>query len=75
LVRRLRGPSLIGVEKKIYDVLSKKKCKPSELVSITSLSPRSVRHALKKLLDKELIQKTPDLYDLRSYFYYVLDFN
>ena len=76
LGRRPYKTHLIGVEKKIYNTLrTEKKCKPSDLVSITSLSPRSVRHALKKLIDKELVSKIPDLYDLRSFYYYIESLN
>lgn len=70
--RRTKGPRLIGVEKRIFDVIrTEKRIKPSQIVRATELSPRSVRHALKKLQDKELIAKTPDLYDLRSFYYYI----
>ena len=72
MVRRSRRPNLIGTEKTVYDTLrTEEKMKPTDLVSLTQLSPRSVRHALKKLIDKDLIDKVPDLYDLRSYYYFL----
>jgi DNA-binding MarR family transcriptional regulator len=57
LIRRVTGPENSGV-------------KPIELAKMTALSPRIIRHTLKKLEDRELILKKPDLLDLRSYFYY-----
>ena len=70
----MKSPKLIGVEKKIYDVIrTEKKVKPLKIVDLTQLSPRSVRHALKKLENKDLISKSPDLSDLRSSFYYLME--
>ena len=72
MASRSRRPKLIGTEKTIYNTFrTKEKLKPTDLVSLTQLSPRSVRHALKKLTDKDLINKIPDLYDLRSYYYFL----
>lgn len=74
LARRMKSPKLIGVEKKIYDVIRKEeKVKPLKIVDITNLSPRSVRHALKKLENKDLVEKSPDLSDLRSSFYSLME--
>ena len=64
MARRIKTPKLLGVEKAIYDVIRiEKKIKPLEIVDMTKLSPRSVRHALKKLENKDLVSKTPDLSD------------
>ena len=72
----MKSPKLIGVEKKIYDVIRhEKKIKPLNIVEKTQLSPRSVRHALKKLENKDIVSKTPDLADLRSFFYFLLEYN
>ena len=74
MARRTKGPKLIGVEKTIYDVIrTEKKVKPLKIVDMTNLSPRSVRHALKKLENKDLITKSPDLSDLRSFFYFLMN--
>ncbi len=74
MARRMKSPKLLGVEKKIYDVIrSEKKVKPLKIVDITQLSPRSVRHALKKLENKDIVSKEPDLTDLRSSFYFLME--
>jgi len=43
--------------------------KPQEIGSYTTLSHRTIRYALKILVDHEYIQRVPDLHDLRSHFY------
>ena len=74
MAKRIKSPKLLGVEKKIYDVIrSEKRVKPLKIVDMTNLSPRSVRHALKKLENKDLLSKTPDLSDLRSSFYSLME--
>ena len=74
MAKRIKSPKLLGVEKKIYDVIrSEKREKPLKIVDMTNLSPRSVRHALKKLENRDLISKTPDLSDLRSSFYSLME--
>ena len=45
--------------------------KPHDLVTDLQLNLRSVRYALKILSEMELIERTPDLDDLRTYYYYV----
>lgn len=76
MARRMKAPKLIGVEKTIYDVIRhEKKIKPLNIVEKTQLSPRSVRHALKKLENKDIVSKAPDLTDLRSSFYFLLEYN
>ena len=47
--------------------------KPLKIVDLTNLSPRSVRHALKKLENKDLVSKSPDFSDLRSSFYCLME--
>ena len=49
-----------------------KPVKPEELVQKLGINLRSVRYGLKLLLDANLIVRSPDLIDLRS-FYYSLD--
>ena len=74
MAKRIKCPKLLGVEKKNYDVIrSEKRVKPLKIVDMTNLSPRSVRHALKKLENRDLISKTPDLSDLRSSFYSLME--
>ena len=43
--------------------------KPQEIGSYTTLSHRTIRYALKILLEHDYIQRVPDLHDLRSHFY------
>jgi DNA-binding MarR family transcriptional regulator len=74
MATRTKSPKLSGVEKKIYNTIkAEKRIKPLIIVNKTKLSPRSVRHALKKLENKALISKVPDLMDLRSFFYFLID--
>ena len=76
MARRIKGSRLIGPEKQIYDVIKKeKRIKPLNIAEKTSLSPRSVRHALKKLEERDIISKMPDLSDLRSSYYFISDVN
>jgi predicted transcriptional regulator len=44
--------------------------KPEELVSELGLNLRSIRYGLKVLIEENLIDKYPDLGDLRSFYYY-----
>ncbi|MFW9991426.1 MAG: hypothetical protein ACFFD4_05160 [Candidatus Odinarchaeota archaeon] len=63
-------PSMSESEKLILMLLSSNKPKKiSELSQETSLSLRSIRYSLKKLLNRELILSFPDFSDLRSYYY------
>ncbi|MHA2298905.1 MAG: MarR family transcriptional regulator [Candidatus Hodarchaeales archaeon] len=65
-----RYPTMSESEKLILMLLASKNPKKiSELSKETSLSLRSIRYSLKKLLGKELIVSYPDFNDLRSYFY------
>ena len=43
--------------------------KPREIERYTSLSNRTIRYALKILVDDMLIRRVPDLHDLRTHFY------
>lgn len=45
--------------------------KPREIGLYTSLSNRTIRYALKILVDENVIRRVPDLHDLRSHFYAV----
>ncbi len=43
--------------------------KPREIGNYTSLSNRTIRYALKILVDENKVRRVPDLHDLRSHFY------
>lgn len=47
------------------------KYKPLDLAEKVSQNPRTVRYALKKLLDLGYVSREPDLEDLRTFYYYV----
>ena len=53
----------------IYSTISGKMIKVKEIERKSSYSPRTVRHALRTLLDMKLIVQIPDLTDLRSHYY------
>ena len=53
----------------VFNTISDKKIKVREIEKRTKYSPRTVRHALRTLLDLGLIIQIPDLGDLRSHFY------
>ena len=42
---------------------------PKEILSKTSYAPRTLRYALKKLLELNLIKKIPNFEDLRQNYY------
>lgn len=48
-----------------------KPLKPEDLSNILDLNQRSVRYALNILYDKELVEKIPDMNDLRTNFYVI----
>ena len=43
--------------------------KPGEIRNYTSLSNRTIRYALKILVDDAIISRVPDLNDLRTHYY------
>lgn len=47
------------------------KFKPLDLADKVSQNPRTVRYALKKLLDLGYVSREPDLEDLRTFYYFV----
>ena len=49
----------------------KSKYKPLDLADKVSQNPRTVRYALKKLLDLGYVSREPDLEDLRTFYYFV----
>lgn len=53
----------------VFNTMSDKRIKVKEIEKKTRYSPRTVRHALRTLLDLGLIIQVPDLGDLRSHFY------
>ena len=52
-----------------YNTITGSRVKVKEIERKTTYSPRTVRHALRTLLDMDLIIQIPDLTDLRSHFY------
>lgn len=54
----------------VYEVIKKAKnpIKISDLASITSLTDRTIRTALHYLYKLELVNKVPDLSDMRSHY-------
>ena len=58
--------------REVYLALRSKKLKVSQLEKTTRYSPRTIRQAIKKLRDLDLIRKIPDLSDFRSHFYIAL---
>ena len=57
----------------IYELLHHEgSLKPDNISQKTLLSARTVRYALKKLMEKNLISRNPDLYDLRSHYYFLV---
>ena len=50
-----------------------KPIKPLQLVDELDMNLRSVRYALKILSELDLVERQPDLEDLRTYFYFVKD--
>ena len=55
----------------IYKTISGNSIKVREIEKRTTYSPRTVRHALRTLLDMNLISQIPDLTDLRSHYYQI----
>lgn len=59
--------------RKIYRTLETEGAmKPGIIIQRTELSARTVRYALKKLVDHKVIGRFPDLADLRSHYYRIL---
>jgi len=40
-----------------------------EIIGETTLSPRTVKYAIKKLKEKKIVQERPDFNDMRSKYY------
>lgn len=56
--------------KQIYYILKEQGPQtPKEISAKTSYAPRTLRYALKKLLELNLIKKTPNFEDLRQNYY------
>ena len=53
----------------VFSTISDKRIKVKDIEKRTRYSPRTVRHALRTLLDLGLIIQVPDLGDLRSHYY------
>lgn len=49
--------------------------KPQELSDLCGQPPRTVRYALKKLLDMGFVERVPDLTDLRTFYYFIPESN
>ena len=59
---------------KVLDVLqtnSKKMMKPEEISVLLEMNQRSVRYALNILYDHQLVDKVPDMEDLRTSYYFL----
>ena len=68
-----QSPKLTKIAQKVLEGLGQeqKPVKPEELVTKLGMNLRSVRYGLKILLDANLIDRYPDLVDLRSFYYLV----
>jgi len=55
--------------KDVYMILRFKKLKVTDIERKTKYSPRTIRQAIRKLLDLHLITQIPDLSDFRSHYY------
>ena len=55
--------------KDVYMILRFKKLKVSQIERKTKYSPRTIRQAIRKLLDLNLIHQIPDMSDFRSHYY------
>ena len=60
--------TLSPATRKVYSIMVKKR-KAKYIEKKSGLRPRTIRKALKQLIDLKLIIKIPDLYDTRSVFY------
>ncbi len=58
----------------IYEYLAKAHlAKPKDLIENMDIPARTIRHALKRLVDEGLVLKIPDFNDLRSSYYKIND--
>lgn len=58
----------------IYDYISRMQlAKPKDLIENIDIPARTIRHALKRLVDDGLVLKIPDFNDLRSSYYKIND--
>ena len=55
--------------KDVYMILRFRKLKVSDIERKTKYSPRTIRQAIRKLLDLRLIHQIPDMKDFRSHYY------
>ena len=55
----------------IMEQSNKAQFKPEEISSILGIDSRSARYALNLLHEDKLVQKIPDMEDLRSYYYFL----
>ena len=55
----------------IYLILQERRMKISDIRQKTNYSERTIRTSLQILLDLQLIQRYPDLYDVRSNYYQI----
>lgn len=61
--------SLSPATRHVYFITISKKRKVTDIEKKSGLHPRTVRKALKQLLDLKLVIRVHDLYDTRSHFY------
>lgn len=62
------------ISRKVLNVLQdhiEKPMKPDELSDILNMKQRSVRYALNILYDHDLVNKIPDMEDLRTSYYLI----
>ncbi|MHA2362683.1 MAG: winged helix DNA-binding protein [Candidatus Hodarchaeales archaeon] len=71
------GTKITKMSQRVLKILIAKKepMKPRDLVDDLDLNLRSVRYALKLLAKMELVERKPDLTDLRTNYYYIPDNN
>jgi DNA-binding MarR family transcriptional regulator len=53
----------------VYMILRFRKLKVNDIERKTKYSPRTIRQAIRKLLDLRLIHQIPDMSDFRSHYY------
>ena len=66
------GPSLTRSEKTVLSILRGSESRgltPGQIIGEVSFAPRTVRYALRKLLEMKLVKRYPCLEDMRQYVY------
>jgi DNA-binding MarR family transcriptional regulator len=55
--------------KRVLSLIGNRPLTAKSILKESKLAPRTVRYALKKLLEANMIQKVPNLEDMRKYLY------